>query len=548
MPFQHKRFRSLWSAAFVSNLGTLVEGVAAAWLMTSIATSPGMVALVQSSTTLPYMIFSLAAGALADNSDRRRIMLTAQLLMVCVSASLAFLAYTQALTPWTLLSLTFLIGCGWALHDPSWQASMGDILPREHLSSAVALNGMSYNLMRSIGPAIGGLIVAAAGAAFAFLFKFFCYFALIIALLRWKTVRARQPLPREAFGSAMGAGFRYVLLSPNLLKVMCRSFVFGLTAIVILALLPLIAREQVKGTAIIYGVMLGFFGLGAICGALLITRSREVLTNEWVIRGAFFVLAIICFFLASCEHVWLSCLLLMPAGAAWLQAFSLSNVTVQLSAPRWVVGRALSLYQTATYGGMAAGSWIWGELADIQGVSGALFVASLVLVFGGLIGILLHQPDFETLNLDPTNKFSEPALQLDLRSRSGPIMAMVDYRIDQKEVPEFLIVMTSWRKARLRDGARQWSLLRDLEKPGLWTECYHVPTWVEHLRHNQRQTHADAEIAARLDALHQGDCPPKSIKIERQTCGYTTTCRLSPTWTGLERKAGSGVPSSTCQA
>lgn len=203
VPFQHKTFRSLWSAALVSNLGTLVEGVAAAWLMTSIATSHGMVALVQSSTTLPYMIFSLAAGALADNFDRRRIMLTAQLLMVCVSAFLAFLTYAGEMTPWTLLGLTFLIGCGWALHDPSWQASMEDILPREHLPSAVALNGMSYNLMRSIGPAIGGIIVATAGAAFAFLFNVFCYFALIAALLRWKAVRARQALPREAFGNAM---------------------------------------------------------------------------------------------------------------------------------------------------------------------------------------------------------------------------------------------------------------------------------------------------------------------------------------------------------
>lgn len=226
---------------------------------------------------------------------------------------------------------------------------MGDILPREHLPSGVALNGMSYNLMRSIGPAIGGIIVATAGAAFAFLFNVLCYFALIAALLRWKAERARQALPREAFGSAMAAGFRYVLLSPNLLKVMCRSFIFGLTAVVILALLPLVAREQIKGTAVTYGVMLGFFGLGATCGALLIGRVREVLSNEWVIRGAFFVLAISCFFRAWSEHVGLSCLNLMPAGAAWIQSFSLFNVTVQLSAPRWVVGtRPLSIRRPHT--------------------------------------------------------------------------------------------------------------------------------------------------------------------------------------------------------
>ncbi|WEX79290.1 MFS transporter (plasmid) [Sinorhizobium numidicum] len=515
--FQYKTFRSLWSASLVSNLGSLVEGVGAAWLMTSLATSHEEVALVQTSATLPVMVFSLVAGALADSFDRRRIMLAAQLLMLCVSTALAFLAYAGIMTPWLLLGFTFLIGCGWALHDPPWYASMGDIVPREHLASAAALNSMSYNLMRSIGPAVGGIIVAAAGAAFAFLFNVFCYFALIVALWRWKTEPAQGLLPREPFSTALAAGFRYVLLSPKLLKVMCRSLMFGLTAVVIPALLPFVARDQVEGTSITYGIMLGFFGLGAICGALLIGRVREVLSSEWVIRGAFLVLAISCYFLAGSEHVWLSCLLLIPAGMAWVQAFSLFNVTVQLSTPRWVVGRALSLYQAATFGGMAAGSWIWGKLADAQGVSGALLLASLALIFGGLIGIVLREPDFEMLNLDPTSKFIEPTLQLDLQPRSGPISVTVDYSIDQEDVAEFLRMMALRRRALLRDGARQWALFRDLEEAHMWTESYHVPTWIEYVRHSQRQTRADAELVARLGALHRDDCPPKTRhKIERQ--------------------------------
>ncbi|CCM80279.1 MFS transporter [Rhizobium mesoamericanum] len=526
---QHKSFRSLWSASLISNLGNLVEGVAAAWLMTSIANSQELVALVQASTALPVMILSLAAGALADNFDRRRIMLTAQLLMLCVSAALAILTYEGLVTPWMLLSLTFLLGCGWALHDPPWYASMGDIVPREHLQEAVALNSMGYNLMRSIGPAIGGIIVAAAGAAFAFLFNVFCYLVLIIALWRWKTEPLPKLLPRETFGSAMAAGFRYVVLSPNLLKVMCRSLVFGLTAIVILTLLPVVARDQVGGTATSYGIMLGFFGLGAICGALLIGQAREVLSNEWVIRSAFFLLAISCFFLAFSENVWVSCLLLMPAGGAWVQAFSLFNVTVQLSTPRWVVARALSLYETAAFGGMAAGSWIWGELAEAQGVSEALLIASIALVFGGLIGIVLRQPDSETFDLDPTNKFCEPVLQLDLRPRSGPILVMIDYSIDQRDITVFLNVMADRRRARLRDGARQWALLRDLEKPHLWTESYHVSTWVEYVRYNRRLTNADAEIGARLEALHRGESPPIiRHKIERQTVPVQDDMPLRP--------------------
>ncbi|WP_373415010.1 MFS transporter [Ensifer aridi] len=516
--FRYHTFRSLWAASLVSNLGTLVEGIGAAWLMTSIATSHEMVALVQTSTTLPVMIFAFAAGALADNFDRRRIMLATQLLMLCVSAALAFLVYAGAVTPWRLLSLTFLIGFGWALFDPSWNASMGDIVPREHLQSAVALNSMSYNLMRSIGPAIGGIIVGTVGAAFAFLFNVFCYCALIIALWQWKTEPARKLLPREPFSSAMATGIRYVLLSPNLLRVMCRSLIFGLSAGAILALLPLVARDQLEGTATTFGIILCFFGLGAICGALLINRVREALSNESVIRSAFFILAISCLFLALSKHLWLSCLLLMLAGVGWVQALSLFNVTVQLSTPRWVVGRALSLYQTAVFGGIAAGSWIWGELADTWGVAGALLIASFALVFGGLIGIVLRQPDFETLNLHLTNKFSEPVLQLDARLRSGPITVTVYYFIDQDDVAEFLGLMALRRIARLRDGARQWALVRDLEETQIWTENYHVRTWVEYARHNQRQTRSDAEIVARLEALHRGDSRPiVRHKTERQS-------------------------------
>ena len=238
-PFQYKTFRALWSATLVSNLGGLVQTVGAGWMMATIAHSDDMVALVQASTTLPVMIFSVAAGALADNFDRRRIMLTAQVLLLIISVALAAFAYLGILTPWMLLSFTFLIGCGGALHNPSWQASMGDIVPRTDLPAAVALNSMSFNLMRSIGPAIGGIIVAAAGAAFAFIFNAFSYCALILALWQWKPETVKSTLPRETLGPAMVAGLRYVAMSPNLLKVMFRGFLFGLSAIVILALLPL---------------------------------------------------------------------------------------------------------------------------------------------------------------------------------------------------------------------------------------------------------------------------------------------------------------------
>lgn len=517
-PFQYGTFRALWSATLFSNLGGLVQTVGAGWMMATIARSDDMVALVQASTTLPVMIFSVAAGALADNFDRRRIMLTAQVLLLLVSVVLAVCAYLGILTPWMLLGFTFLIGCGGALHNPSWQASMGDIVPRTDLPAAVALNSMSFNLMRSIGPAIGGAIVAAAGAAFAFIFNAFSYCALILALWRWQPQIAKSTLPREALGPAMIAGLRYVSMSPNLLKVMFRGFLFGLSAIVILALLPLVARDLVRGTALTYGIMLGFFGIGAIGGALSSARLRELLGNEWLVRSAFAAFAISCLLLSISRSIWMSCIFLLPAGLSWVLALSLFNVTVQLSTPRWVVGRALALYQTATFGGMAAGSWLWGAVADEFGVPGALLAAAGVLLFGALVGFLLPQPEFESLNLDPLNRFSEPKLRLDLRSRSGPIMIMVDYKIAQEDVKAFLAAMALRRRIRIRDGARQWALLRDLENPETWTESYHVPTWVEYVRHNQRRTQSDAEVSERLLALHKGSTPPLVHRmIERQT-------------------------------
>ncbi len=487
-------------------------------MMTAISDSRNMVALVQASATLPIMMFSLAAGALADNVDRRRIMLTAQGFMLAVSAALAVFALAGLLSPWLLLAFTFLIGCGTALNNPSWQASMGDIVPRDDLHSAVALNSMSFNLMRSIGPAIGGVIVAAAGAATAFAINAASYIFLIAALVRWQPRSVPRTLPREAIGPAISAGLRYVAMSPNLMKVMLRGFLFGLAAISVLALLPLVARNLVQGDAVIYGVMLGCFGLGAICGVLISPRLRQGVGNEVIVRGAFVVFALSAVILALSREIWISCAALLFSGACWVLALSLFNVTVQLSTPRWVVGRALALYQTATFGGMAGGSWLWGVTADNYGLDRALIASGVVLMVGALVGLRLALPEFGVLDLDPLDRFSEPQLRLDLTSRSGPIMVMVDYMIAQDDVSAFLSAMTQRRRIRIRDGARQWALLRDLENPNVWTESYHVPTWVEYVRHNQRRTKADGEVSDRLLALHRGPEPPRVHRmIERQT-------------------------------
>ncbi len=516
--FQNQTFRSLWIAALASNFGGLVQAVGAAWLMTSLSESQGMVALVQGSVTLPIMVFSLLAGVFADNFDRRRVMLIAQAFMFGVSLMLTFMAFEGWLTPWSLLFFTFLIGCGTALHNPSWQATMGDIVSREELPTAVSLNSMGFNLMRSVGPAAGGAIVAVAGAAAAFAVNALSYVAIILALLRWKAPERDTHLPREAFGSAFAAGLRYVAMSPNLLRVILRGFWFGLSAIALLALLPIVVRETLQGTAFVYGVMLGAFGVGAVAGALVNARLRERFRNEIIARGAFIGFGLSCAGLAVSDNTLFAGTALLVTGACWVLALSMFNVTVQLSTPRWVVGRALALYQTGTFGGMAAGSLIWGQIAEHFGPSPALLSAAALLLIGAIMGLKLPLPEFAGLNLDPLNRFKEPTTRFDLTYRSGPVMVMVDYEIAQEDVPEFLAAMSQRRRVRIRDGAQQWALLRDLQHPEHWSESYHVPTWGEYVRHNERRTNADAALADQLRGLHRGEGSPVVHRmIERQT-------------------------------
>lgn len=517
-PFRHETFRLLWLATLVSNLGGLVQSVGAGWMMTTLTDSHNMIALVQASTTLPIMVFSLASGALADNFDRRTIMLIAQGGMMVVSVALAVLAFLGMLSPWLLLGFTFLIGCGTALFNPSWQASMGDIVPRQELAGAVTLNSMGFNMMRSVGPAVGGLIVALAGAGAAFTVNAISYVPLIFALGRWKPERPANRLPRENFGSAMWAGIRYVSLSPNLMTVLLRAFLFGFGAISVLALLPSVASEYVGGGALVYGTLLGCFGLGAIGGAFLNGQVRERYSNEVIVRLACVGFAVSCALVGFSRDPVLSHSALLPAGACWVLSLSLFNVSIQLSSPRWVVGRALSLYQTATFGGMAAGSWIWGLSADAVGPGWALTMAGWVLLVCALVGFRLPLPQFNARDLNPLGTFNEPILRLDLRPRSGPILAMIDYVIAQEDIPQFLALMAERRQIRIRDGARQWALLRDLEHPETWTESYHVPTWIDYLRHNLRRTKADSENTELIRALHRGEGLPKVRRmIERQT-------------------------------
>lgn len=507
-PFRYPAFRSIWAANLVSNMGGMIYTVGAAWLMASITSSPAMVALVQSSATLPIMLLSLATGALADNVDRRLMMISAQSFMLVVSVVLALCVGLWTLTPWLLLLLTFLIGCGAAANTPAWQASVGDLVPRRELSSAVALNSVGFNIARSLGPAVGGAIVAAAGAAAAFAVNAVSYIGLIVALTRWKPDRSANPLPRETLGEAIAAGLRYTAMSPPMIGVLVRGGLFGIAACSVNALLPLVARDLLQSGPLTYGLLLGSIGLGAIAGAAAGAKLRSRMRTEAVVRVASMAWAAGATVAAVSRSLPLTMGALFAVGAGFLLALSTFNVTVQLSVPRWVVARALSLYQMVTFGGMAVGSWIWGEIASGTSLTNALLAAVGVQLTAAAIGLRLPLHDPAQLNLDPHARWHEPELALPILPRSGPIVITIEYTVKEQDTNAFLAVMQERRRMRLRNGALGWTLLRDLADPKLWIERYHTSTWLDYVRHNSRTTSADAEIAAQLRAISQ--------KIERR--------------------------------
>lgn len=517
-PFRHRIFLAVWVASLASNFGGLIQSVGAAWLMTSIGASADMVALVQASTTLPIMLFSLAAGAIADNFDRRKLMLGSQIFLFGVSVALTMFAYLGLVTPWLLLAFTFLVGCGTAFNGPAWQSLVGEMVPRQDLPAAIALNSMGFNIARSVGPAIGGMIVATVGAFAAFATNAVTYIGLIAVLARWRPATPPRVLPPETLGAAMAAGIRYVAMSPNIGVVLLRGAVFGLAAISVQALMPLIARDLIRGGPFTFGLLLGSFGMGAVGGAMLSTRLRQALSLEVLVRLAFVSFAVCVAVAGLSTFPFLTIVIMAVGGASWVLALSSFNATVQLSSPRWVVGRALALYQMATFGGMALGSWVWGQAAERYGTADALLIASLVLVAGAVLGLKVPLPEVKTVNLEPLNRWTEPDIAVDIQPRSGPVVITIEYTIREQDVVEFLSIMEERKRIRRRDGARHWTLLRDLENPEIWIERYHNPTWLEYVRHNRRMTNADANVGERLRALHQGPGRPRVRRmIERPT-------------------------------
>lgn len=386
-------FRNVWIASVLSNLGMQVQAVGAAWAMTELTGDASMVALVQTASMLPMMLFAIVAGAIADLYDRRRVALVA--LFTGFAGAVIFAAVTAAsrATPALLLLFCFVIGCGRTLYGPAWQASVREQVPLEVLPAAIALNSISFNVGRSLGPAVGGVILAVAGAFAAFAVNAALFVPILVALLLWQR-RPDTPLgPRERLVHAVSLGIRYVLSAPAIRTVLFRVFITGLGNGVVLALLPLVAKRMLGGGALVYSLLLGSFGIGAVLGAFVMTALRHHFTGETIIRSTGVATGAALVVVALSRWSPLTALALLITGICWTISTSMFNVAVQLSAPRWVAGRALSAYQALISGGMAVGSWLWGALTDQAGVAVAFLAAGVFAFASQAVGAWMRIPD-----------------------------------------------------------------------------------------------------------------------------------------------------------
>lgn len=508
-PLKHRVFRAFWAASLISNLGGYIQSVGAAWLMTSIAPAAGTVALVNSATTLPILLLAILAGAFADIHDRRLVMLAAQSLMLLASVALAFVTWAGWITPGSLLGLTALIGCGAAMNAPAWQASVGEQVPRADLSGAVALNSLQANVARSVGPAIGGAVVALAGPAAAFLLNAGSYFALLIVLLRWKRDMPARLLPPERLGSAVRTGLQYVWNSPSVLGLLIRALTFGVSGSAVWALMPLLARDGLGQGASVYGFLLAAFGVGAVLGAASNTVLRHRLGDETMIRSGLIGFAAAVAVAGFTPGLELTLAALLATGFSWVTVVATLNINVQMAAPRWVVGRAMSLFQMATFGGMALGSWVFGKTAEHWGLEMALCSSAAAVVSTLALAArwpLSRAPALE--DFDPARPALTPVVADPFNPGRDAVVVTVEYDIPRDSIDLFLSLMVDKRQIRQRNGARRWRLLQDAARPELWLERFQSPSWTEHLRQRHRMTQAELAVEMHIRTLHQGAEPP----------------------------------------
>jgi MFS family permease len=468
---------------------------------------------MQTAASLPVLLVGLPAGALADVVDRRKLLLVTEAWMLIVALALGVLTLADLMSAWTLLALTFLLGLGAALDAPAWQAIIPELVERQELPSAGALNATGFNVARAVGPALGGLVVAAAGPAAVFLLNAVSFLCVLVAIYRWRRAHLPSDAPPEDMLGATAAGMRYVRHAPALQAVLVRIGVFILGASALWALLPVMARHELGLEATGYGIILGSLGFGAVGCALLLPRLRRSLPIDTLTAAATLVFAGATLALAYLRFMPLLVASMMAGGMAWLAIMSSLSVAVQTASPAWVRARALGIYLLVFQGLMAAGSFGWGALAEQFGNETALSVAALALVCGLAATWRWPLHVVQRLDLSPSQHWPDPMLAIIPEPEDGPVLITVEYRVPAERASDFLEAMDAMRSFRRREGAVRWDLFRDLADPDRYLETFLVVSWAEHLRQHARVTVADQAIEARAFAFLQEGIEPVAAHL-----------------------------------
>lgn len=488
----------LWSAQLVSNLGTWMQTVGAQWILVDKPHAAVLVSLVQTATSMPVMLLSVPSGVVADLLDRRRLLVVTQSTMAALAAILAVSTFLGHTTPVILLLVLFLLGCGQAMTAPAWQSVQPELVPREQIPAAAALGSMNMNIGRAVGPALAGILVAAAGPTTVFALNAVSFFGIVGALLTWRPATVHQARGAERPLAALQAGVRFIRAAPSIRRVLLRSILFVGPASAVWALLPVIARGRLGAGSAGYGVLLGALGVGAVLGALSLSRVRGWFTATQRLTIAAVLFAVASVGAAVLHSMPVVTVLLVGAGVAWLLANSTLNATMQLLLPSWVRARGLSVYMLTFMGGQALGSLVWGLVAGHLGAETALLIAAGLLVATALSTRWLPvRNDPEIVDLTPEAFWPEPRVLAPPDPTAGPILIHRVYHVPEPDVAEFLTAMVRVGRSRQRTGAVQWRVYRDLTRRDRYVEAFRVRSWEEHMQqHKIRLTAQDRRAEA----------------------------------------------------
>jgi MFS family permease len=490
----------MWSAQFVSNVGSWMQTVGAQLLMLSLTSSATLLGLIPTAATLPVLLFSVPAGVAGDLVDRRRLLLVTEAFMLVAAAALGVLAIAGVVTPWILLGLILALGVGQAFTSPTWLTLQPELVAPSERQQAIALGAVNMNLARAVGPAIGGLLLAATSAAALFFVNAASFVAVIAVLVAWRGIAHVRSLPREHIGEATRAGARYVAASPVLRAVLIRTVLFALFASPIWALLPLTASTQLNLGSAGYGLLLGCVGVGALAGAALLPRLRTGLTGGAAVTMGSLTLGAVTLIVALVHVTALVAVALIVGGGAWILALSTFNSLYQLSLPGWVKARGMGFYSIGFQGGMASGSAAAGLAAQYAGLSPTLTVCGIGLLMGPVAALRYRFVPIAPDDLQPAGDWPQPHL-VDDDGAGGPVMVSVEYWPAAGHENEFLAELTDARYSRRRTGAAAWRVWRDAEQPDRFIEQFIVASWEEHLRQHERISKRDQARLDRIRAL-----------------------------------------------